>query len=227
MDPLEGPSYSGVPSPPSPAYSPITLVRDGQDTIELQMDQVTPTAVARIFSVRLNCMHIQFCYGINNAITVVLQISLDSVWLREAGPGDGFRAAFFPDSRNRHFDFSGDVGFIITRLSVQGSPSCRSDSTRVLSIGSTKAPGTSTVTPIATKKSNSINVKIIQGTIPKRSASGRPEIKYVSQTFIDINESTANVMYLTHVIKELWGPNYVLITADGMKIEDSSGTNIW
>ena len=81
--------------------------------------------------------------------------------------------------------------------------------------------------PVGSKKGSSINVKIIQGTIKNKgsSVSSRPDIKHISQTFVDINESTANVMYLSHVIKQLWGSHYVLITADGMRIEDSSGTN--
>lgn len=41
----------GVVSPPG-ELGFITLERDGQDNVELLLDQITPTAVARIFSVR-------------------------------------------------------------------------------------------------------------------------------------------------------------------------------
>ena len=50
---------------------------------------------------------------------MLLQLDVESIWLREA-TGSG-RAVFFLDSRNRHFDFSSDVGgFFINRLAVKG-----------------------------------------------------------------------------------------------------------
>ena len=154
---------------------------------------------------------------------LLLQLSLDSVWLRESGAGGG-RASFFPDNRNRHFDFSADVGFLIQRLTVEGSAASGS-SNRIFSsssiIGSQRPP--STVVPVGNKK-NSISVKIVQASVKKSASGGRPDFKPLSQAFVDITESTANVMYLSHIIKEKWGADYVLITADGMRIEDGSGT---
>ena len=41
----------GIPSPPSASPERITLIRDGHDSIELALDQVTPSSVARIYSV--------------------------------------------------------------------------------------------------------------------------------------------------------------------------------
>ena len=138
------------------------------------------------------------------------------------------RAVFFPDNRIQSFDFISDVGVFVTRFTVEGAP-CRppnddvpSSAGRVLSM--TGTPNTPVV-PVGSKEGSSINVKIIQGTITKKSSSGRPDVKHISQTFVDVNESTANVIYLSHVIKQLWGLDYILITADGMRIEDSSGTN--
>ena len=50
LDPLEG--TSGIPSPPrSPDL--VTLCRDGHDSVDLQVEQITPTVVARIFSVSM------------------------------------------------------------------------------------------------------------------------------------------------------------------------------
>ena len=40
-----------VPSPPSLPVPVLTLARDGQDSIDLYLDQTTPSTVARIFSV--------------------------------------------------------------------------------------------------------------------------------------------------------------------------------
>ena len=75
----------------------------------------------------------------------------------------------------------------------------------------------------STTKKASVNIKIIQARMA-RKANGRPEFEPLSQTFVDVTDSTANVMYLTHIIKEKWGSMYVLVTNDGMRIEDGSGT---
>ena len=57
-----------------------------------------------------------------------------------------------------------------------------------------------------------------------KKGGGCPEFQSVSQMFVDVTESTANVMYLTHIIEEKWGSDYLLVTSDGIKVEDSSGT---
>ena len=50
LDPLEG--TSGIPSPPR-SQDLVTLCRDGHDSVCLQVEQITPTVVARIFSVSM------------------------------------------------------------------------------------------------------------------------------------------------------------------------------
>ena len=160
-------------------------------------------------------------------LVFILQLNLDSVWLREAGPGR-VGASFFPDSRNERFDFSADVGFFITRLTVEGvstSSSRPSDgsSSRVLTAATTRASSTA-ILPAGNSKKGRINVKVVQATM-KRSSSGRLEFMPISQTFIDVTESTANVNYLSHAIKMKWGDEYELVTSDGIRIEDSSGTH--
>ena len=42
--------------------------------------------------------------------------------------------------------------------------------------------------------------------------------------FTSISESTATVPYLSTVIQDKWGEGYVLVTSDGLKVEDSDGT---
>lgn len=68
-----------------------------------------------------------------------------------------------------------------------------------------------------------INVKVIQASM-KRLSSGKCTFTHLSQTFVDVTESTANVNYIKNVVQKRWGYNYVLVTADGLEIEDSSGT---
>ena len=146
------------------------------------------------------------------------------MWLKEAGGG---RTTFFPDARNESFDFTSDVGFLVTRFIVQGNSHRASiseaGSSRVLSTINAKPPQ---APPLFTKKGSSnasINLKILQAVI-KKGTGTRPEFKPTHQEFVEITECTANVRYLTHVIKEKWGPEFILVTADGIVIEDSSGT---
>lgn len=145
-----------------------------------------------------------------------MQLNLDTLWLRETGGG---RAVFFPDVRNERFDFCSDVGYLITRLAVEGSSTGNSSGRALSSL----AP--SNIIPVNKKNSNgtTMNLRVYQGKIIKKS-NGRSELERIGQTFITINESTANVPYLTHHVKLKWGHSYVLVTNDGIRIEDSSGT---
>lgn len=78
------------------------------------------------------------------------------------------------------------------------------------------------VIPIA-KKGQGSSVKIVQASF-KRLHNGKAEFNQLGQLFIDISETTANVHYISSVIKKQRGANYVLATSDGLPIEDSSGT---
>ena len=44
------------------------------------------------------------------------------------------------------------------------------------------------------------------------------------QLFTSINEATATVPYLSTFIHDKWGMGYVLVTHDGLRLEDSDGT---
>lgn len=58
----------------------------------------------------------------------------------------------------------------------------------------------------------------------KRLSSGKCKFSHLGQTFVDVTKSTANVNYIRNVVQKRWGYNYILVTADGLEIEDSSGT---
>ena len=73
------------------------------------------------------------------------------------------------------------------------------------------------------KKLQTANVKVVQASL-KRLASGKCEFVHLGQTFVNVNEANANVDYITSVVQRRWGSHYILVTADGLEIEDSSGT---
>lgn len=58
----------------------------------------------------------------------------------------------------------------------------------------------------------------------KRQPNGKFEFTSTSQAFIDVTDSTANVHYITNVVQKRWGTDFQLVTADGLQLEDSSGT---
>ena len=67
-----------------------------------------------------------------------------------------------------------------------------------------------------TAKLKSINaiVKVVQASVSK-AANGKLEFQKKGQAFVNVNEKTANVHYITSVIQKKWGEEYVLVTDDG------------
>ena len=59
----------------------------------------------------------------------------------------------------------------------------------------------------------------------KRLSNGEVEFMAQNQTFVDVTETTANLHYIiSTAIQRKWGPEYVVVTSDGLKLDDSSGT---
>ena len=75
----------------------------------------------------------------------------------------------------------------------------------------------------ASRKAQSANVKIVQATM-KRLSNGRMEFMAQNQTFVDVTDTTANLHYVSSAIQRKWGSEYVVVTSDGLKLDDSSGT---
>ena len=83
--------------------------------------------------------------------------------------------------------------------------------------------GTGTTSPypyrtfIYRSKSQTVNVKVHETT-----CEWKCEFANHGQTFVDVIESTVN--YIRNAVQKRWGEEYILVTADGLEIEDSSGT---
>ena len=101
----------------------------------------------------------------------------------------------------------------------QGAPSCPDPVRSHYVIAS----GSSTSKPIFSAKKASVHLKVFQANV-SNTPGGKFEFHKLGQTFIDVNDWTANVVYITRVVEKKWGGVYVLVTSDGLKIEDSSGT---
>ena len=123
------------------------------------------------------------------------------------------------------------MGVLITDLvamgsPAQGQPSFAPSAGRVASISSlANEPSTSGTQSVqAIRKTQSINVKVIQASV-KRLANGKLEFMPHNQTFVDVTEATANVNYVTSAVQRKWGSDYNLVTSDGLKVDDNSGTH--
>ena len=160
----------------------------------------------------------------------MFHINPGDVWLRERF---GARL-FFPD-RNGSFDLTDVTEF--TELEVEGDRPSNSIAAGRPSMTVTASavpvrsyPGFSSVvshSSTSSRKSSgstSFTLKIIQARVEEISANGRPTFNKVGQAFVDVEETTANVHYITDMMQEELGPDHVLVTADGLEIKDSSGT---
>lgn len=56
------------------------------------------------------------------------------------------------------------------------------------------------------------------------SRSGKIEFTQEAQMHLDITESTANIKHVIREVHHRWGEEYVLVTVDGLELEDCEGT---
>ena len=50
------------------------------------------------------------------------------------------------------------------------------------------------------------------------------EFDRLEQTFVSIDESSTNINTITNAVQKKWGADYIIVTGDGLQIDDSSGT---
>ena len=65
----------------------------------------------------------------------------------------------------------------------------------------------------------------MQSSISKLS-SGKLDFEKLGQTFVEVNESMANVDFITTCIQRKWGYDYVLVTNDSLRVEYSAGIQV-
>ena len=144
-----------------------------------------------------------------------------TVWLRE----EFGNRAFFLDQTNSHFTLPNDA----SRLVVEGLPQAARPAAAQVATPMPGPSGSGTTSPYPYRpffhrsKSQTVNVKVVRASM-KRLANGKCEFANHGQTFVDVTESTSNVNYIRNAVQKRWGEEYTLVTADGLEIEDSSGT---
>ena len=68
-----------------------------------------------------------------------------------------------------------------------------------------------------------MKIKIIRAKMDS-SRSGKVEFTQEAQMHLDIAESTANVHHIFREVHQRWGEEYVIVTVDGLELEDCEGT---
>ena len=163
------------------------------------------------------------------------------VWLRDEIDG----AAYFP-LQNGNFDLLSQGASRYATLVVEGptvpvSTPARNNLPRnqlqgaSMSLSST--PGNHSGTPlhfsapstsssfqsvIAPRRVPSFSLKVIKANMHR--IGKKVEFQPHSQTFIELVDSTANVEHILGVIQRRWGSDYILVTQDGLQLEESPAT---
>lgn len=78
----------------------------------------------------------------------------------------------------------------------------------------------------STKKNEApvaFNVKIVKSTLIKLP-NGKVDFDRQEQVHISVNESSANVHTITNAVQAKWGASYIVVTGDGLPVDDSAGT---
>ena len=68
-----------------------------------------------------------------------------------------------------------------------------------------------------------ISVKIVQAHLSFTSG-GKPRFQPVGQMYVPVHETTANVPHVLSAVQQEFGQSYIIVTADGIELQDSPGT---
>lgn len=137
-------------------------------------------------------------------------MDISTVWLKER---NGQRA-FFPDSNNTRFLFSGDVGSICFPLDVEGSPAPKTIGTRSSSPHLITSPRNPLVAH--TRKAGPVaNVQVVQASV-FQNRTGKIEFSPQSSSYFELTETNANVQFLTNAVQAKWGSDQVIVSSDGL-----------
>ena len=122
------------------------------------------------------------------------------------------------------FEFGREVGQMVFSLTVEGAPVSHNTHTVTTATPETSTGNQPYYRPFAKKGQNStFNVKVVKAILTK-TPSGKPEFEKIEQTHVSVTESTANVTTVTNAIQSKWGFSYIVVTGDGLPVDDSSGT---
>ena len=150
----------------------------------------------------------------------ILQLDSRTVWLKQ----EFGRRCYFPD-QNGQFNFGHEVGDSVFGLTVEGAPVHHTShtvpcATPSISPNSNNQPYYKS---IGSKKETTFNVKVVKANM-RNLPNGKTEFERLEQTHISLDDHTANVNTVTSAVQSKWGADYIVVTGDGLEVDDSSGT---
>ena len=93
--------------------------------------------------------------------------------------------------------------------------------------GSSSSSSSSTSTPhtskgLGNKVYNMCTTKVVKA--EKLMVGGKAEFTALEVMYVELKASTANVNYIQSYVQKIWGPQYVIVSNDGLQIQDTSAT---
>ncbi len=163
-----------------------------------------------------------------------MQVNPSETWLRDDCDG----TAFFPlDDGNFNLSSLGVSSY--ATLVVEGPALSASVLPRssILprqppSVTVSSTPTSSPLPPpafrsvTAPKRMASFSLKVVKATMC-RQGKRKPEFQPISQTYLDLIDSTANLEHIHSIVQRRWGTEYTIVTNDGLPLEDSPATQGW
>ena len=157
----------------------------------------------------------------------VFHVDPTNVWLMDDLDG----SAYFPETDGF---FRGLVNFqtLIVEGPDEETSASRPHATRSITTSSTTSsparrlpPSTGYHSVVApkTKSPQLLRVKVVKAKMIWEG-KGKPTFQTAQQLYIEVHETTANVEYILDEVRARWGASYVIVTNDGLKLEDSPAT---
>lgn len=180
----------------------------------------------------LNDEHAAHCFWVN------IQVDPMEVWLRDESDDSGH----FPGSEDGCFNLNNISAF--TTMIVEGPPATgflqRAQGTRRQSVVPSVVPSSGSSVRVASvllpppiyrsvtapKKAPVVTVKVVKANmkLSKKGSAGNPEFDSLSQMYVDLTEITANITHVTEIVRNQWGTEYTVVSAEGIEIADSTAT---
>ena len=119
-------------------------------------------------------------------------------------------------------------GVVALPTGVNEGPSTSSPSSVNVRTAITGPPIFRSVASHRSRRSDSLSaeqptarVKIIKANV-LTDTKGSVSMQHISQLFVEVNDSTANVPYLLQAVKDNFGAGYILVTTNGSEIEEGA-----
>ena len=160
------------------------------------------------------------------------QLQPSTVWLRERYTGG---MVFVPNDDGTSFDLpSGDE--IPAVLVVEGTPFSEAANQNQQQQAIPGPAPHDRAGPVVQRQQTAIdipfrkshvqqcNVKIERADILGWTAARKPVLGSIKQLFVTVTEASADIDHVMAAVQRKWGPDHTIITGNGLKVEDSSGT---